>query len=328
MITVHAELTPADGAVTMCGDKSGTGCPSTIATCCHHNFSKTTWGCCPFPNAVCCAGSYGLCCPSGTVCHSTGSFSGTCIQQEPPAVTPTTLLAAGATPATSTAPPPDLHSGGAPQVCTPGAMDPPSVSIPSAIIIGDSVSIGYTPHVAAALSGKVQVQHSPAAGGGGADDAPYGKQCIITLESFLRTADYRKVKWDLITFNFGLHDMDNSTGGLHSIANYTAQLEEIADKLIATGSKLLYVATTPYMPNHLKGDGIVEVLNAKALMVANARGIPYVDLYTRVTDKCGKSYATCPICLKDPCAFHYTQEGYEWIQAPLSAAILNATRPK
>ena len=66
------------------------------------------------------------------------------------------------------------------------------------------MSIGYTPHVAAALAGKVQVQHSPAAGGGGADDTPYGKQCIVTLESFLRTADYRKVKWDLITFNFGL----------------------------------------------------------------------------------------------------------------------------
>lgn len=61
MITVHAELTPADGAVTMCGDKSGTGCPSTIATCCHHNFSKTTWGCCPFPNAVC---AHAFSCPS------------------------------------------------------------------------------------------------------------------------------------------------------------------------------------------------------------------------------------------------------------------------
>ena len=91
-------------------------------------------------------------------------------------------------------------------------------------------------------------------------------------------------------------------------------------------TKAADVATTPYMPNYLKGDGIVEELNAKALMVAKARGITYVDLYSRVTDKCGKSYATCPICLKDPCAFHYTQAGYEWIQAPLSAAILNATR--
>ena len=112
---------------------------------------------------------------------------------------------------------------------------------------------------------------------------------IVTLESFLRTADYAPAKWDVITFNFGLHDMQyNATGGAHSVANYTAELEQIADKLLATGSKLLYIATTPFMPNYLKGDPIVQQLNAQALMVTKARGIPYVDLYTRVTDKCGE----------------------------------------
>ena len=112
-------------------------------------------------------------------------------------------------------PPPNLQTHGAPQVCTPGPMDPPSPDLPSAIIIGDSVSIGYTPHLQTLLSSKVQVQHAPSAGGGGADDTPYGLQCIVhPLESFIRTARYEPAHFDLITFNFGLHDMEyNTTDG-------------------------------------------------------------------------------------------------------------------
>ena len=46
--------------------------------------------------------------------------------------------------------------------------------MPNMIAIGDSVSIGYTPQVAALLNGSVQVQHSPWGGGGGADDVANG----------------------------------------------------------------------------------------------------------------------------------------------------------
>lgn len=50
----------ADETVVMCpgSHTAATGCPDT-ATCCPHKFSNTGVGCCPFPNAVCCAGSYG-----------------------------------------------------------------------------------------------------------------------------------------------------------------------------------------------------------------------------------------------------------------------------
>ena len=186
-------------SITMCaGATQSTGCPTATATCCHHNFSKTGMGCCPMPNAVCCAGSYGLCCPAAHTCVSTGTFSGTCKPN-----------AAAAEMPTGAPPPPNLFTGGAPQVCTPGPLEPPSKTLPSAIIIGDSVSIGYTPHVISKLVGKVQVQHSPSAGGGGADDTPYGSQCILGqsaghTENFIRTAKYELAKWDVITFNFGL----------------------------------------------------------------------------------------------------------------------------
>jgi hypothetical protein len=55
------------------------------------------------------------------------------------------------------------------------------------------------------------------------------------------------------------------------------------------------------MPYATKGDPIVQELNAVAMKITQARGIPYVDLYTRVTDKCGTIYTTCPICALSPC---------------------------
>jgi hypothetical protein len=55
------------------------------------------------------------------------------------------------------------------------------------------------------------------------------------LAVFVNVRRYEEVKYDVITFNFGLHDMEyNTSDGSHSIANYTAQLESIADKLLAT----------------------------------------------------------------------------------------------
>jgi lysophospholipase L1-like esterase len=117
-----------------------------------------------------------------------------------------------------------------------------------------------------------------------------------------------------------IQSADNS----HSLANYTAQLEAIADRLVATKSKLLYVATTPFMPADNTGNPVIHELNKRALAVAKARGIPYVDVYSRVTDKCGALYTNCSICALSPCTFHYNDAGYEWIAEPLAAAILKA----
>jgi hypothetical protein len=79
---------------------------------------------------------------------------------------------------------------------------------------------------------------------------------------------------------------------------------------------MMYVATTPFMPADNKGDPVVHELNARALAVVTARGIPFIDLYTRVTDKCGDLYTNCSICavsrLPAPRApsYHYNSAGY------------------
>ncbi len=73
---------------------------------------------------------------------------------------------------------------GAPSVtskcpCKPGAPVKPSSTLKNVLIIGDSLSIGYTPHVAANLSDIALVQHAPwDTSDGGAEESAYLDQCL------------------------------------------------------------------------------------------------------------------------------------------------------
>ena len=67
--------------------------------------------------------------------------------------------------------------------------------LPHVLIIGDSISIGYTLPTRALLKGKVNLHRIPTNGG------PSTKG-VNEIEKWLGTR-----KWDLIHFNWGLHDL-------------------------------------------------------------------------------------------------------------------------
>ena len=95
--------------------------------------------------------------------------------------------------------------------CKMGPGDPPSATLPNVLVIGDSVSIGYVGGVTETLnaSGTAAVQHGPwDVSDGGAGDTAWGITC---LDRWLVTQAQLEVKWDVVTFNFGLHDMTNSS---------------------------------------------------------------------------------------------------------------------
>jgi len=126
------------------------------------------------------------------------------------------------------------------------------------------------------------------------------------------------VHWDVIAFNYGLHDLDPA---IASQEQYEAELKEIATKLDQYTTRRLYALTTPYMPDKTQGIPIVQDLNTRAIAVMKDLGIPVVDLYSAVTDVCGDVYTNCTICRKTPCSYHYTPEGYEDIAKVLAPAI-------
>ena len=181
------------------------------------------------------------------------------------------------------------------------------------LIIGDSVSAGYTPFVRAALaSDAVNVQHGPDnAGGGNADGVGYGELCT---RYFVRTPQYELPPWDVITFSFGLHD------GADSNASFTDGLSSIADQLLQTAkdaatpgrrpARLVYFQTTiPGGAGSVPGsespnDKRAQRLNAIAAEIMGARGITIIDLY-RTMLECGDACKTCKP--------HCGPEGYQYL---------------
>jgi len=205
--------------------------------------------------------------------------------------------------------------------CKPGPGLPPAATRKNVLIIGDSVSIGYTTlaskNVVKLLASTALVQHGPwDVSDGGAGDTATGVAC---LDRWLMTQSQASVKWDLITFNFGLHDLNNST---HCLGLYRNQLSNITARLSALGTRLLYVSTTPFMPLRTQDNTVVEDMNGIASKVVKGHTSgPIVDLYTTVTAKCGAVYTDCSICRAHPCSYHYNDEGMNAQAAVVAAAI-------
>ena len=261
----------------VCEAVHNTTCALGTATCAKSPYSATGWGCCPLPGGVDCGTPLGTCCPAGTTCSKTGTgweIVVSCVPAEG-------IAAASPRP-------------GVP-VCKPGPLNRMSATTKNCLVIGDSVSLGYTPFLAAALAEDCVVQHGPDGGDGGAEETAYGLEC---LDYFLSNPDGTPVHPDLILFNFGLHDGPcngaNTTipGGAGTSAVYSGQLKQIATKLkaytAATQAKLLFALTTP-MLNSGPVDALVQSLNSQAAATMAAESITTVDLHAAIIGKCGKA---------------------------------------
>lgn len=98
---------------------------------------------------------------------------------------------------------------------------------------------------ACSLQDICALQHGPwDVSDGGADATSYAQVC---LNNWLVTQAQQPVQWDVILFNFGLHNLDNSSAAEQL---YSQQLTNITQRLVATKAKLLYATTTPFMPDH------------------------------------------------------------------------------
>ena len=185
----------------------------------------------------------------------------------------------------------------------------------SVLIIGDSISIGYTPFIKTALSPNVEVAHNPGNGG----------STLRGMESMDKWLDNRD--WDVIVFNFGLHDMvHKDSSGKYDVVNgtiavplkeYRKNLEAIADKLNETTAKVIFVSTT-MVPEGASGRKTesVPAYNEVAVKVMKKKNIQVVDLYV-------PSLEIHPNNSK-PKDVHYTPKGYEQLASIVVAAIRKA----
>lgn len=142
-------------------------------------------------------------------------------------------------------------------------------ALPRVLLIGDSISMGYTVPVRKLLAGKANLHRIPTNGGPTTNG-------IANLKKWLGDG-----KWDVIHFNWGLHDLkliDNK----HQVPidEYEKNLRELVTQLKATNAKLIWCSTTP-VPDGAsirnKDDG--PKYNAVAKKIMDEMQVPIDDLY-------------------------------------------------
>ena len=167
----------------------------------------------------------------------------------------------------------------------------PNEDLPQVLIIGDSISLGYTPVLQGMLDGQVDINR-PLNDGGGWINCEGTKRGVQMIDEWLASGDF-----DLIHFNFGLHDLKhvhpetgrNSTDPAHpqqsDIAEYEANLKVIVRKLKASGAKLIFATTTPYPDKPggpLRRADQPAKYNRVAVKIMEENGIPINDLHAFV----------------------------------------------
>jgi acyl-CoA thioesterase-1 len=179
--------------------------------------------------------------------------------------------------------------------------------LPRVLLIGDSVSMGYTPLVREMLKGQVNVHRVPA----NASSAGY---TLTQLDKWLGGG-----KWDVIHFNFGLHDAKLLPEGTRhaSLEQYEKDLREVVRRLRATGARLVWATTTPVplggelAPNRRFGD--VNAYNKVAAKVMSENHVPTDDLNAAVAPQVEK--------LQVPRDVHFTKEGSQLLAQTVTDSI-------
>ncbi len=187
--------------------------------------------------------------------------------------------------------------------------------LPRVLIIGDSISIGYQVPLREALKGQANV-HRP-----GTNCGPTTRG-VENIEGWLGDG-----KWDVIHFNFGLHDVRHFENGVGtdadkgqrqvSEADYEQNLEQLVTRMKKTGAKLIFAMTTPVpaqSAGRVPGDEVRY--NEIARRVMQKHGVQIDDLYSFILPRLKEAQL--------PMNVHFKPEGSKLLADQVAASILQA----
>ncbi len=178
--------------------------------------------------------------------------------------------------------------------------------LPRVLLIGDSISIGYTIPVREMLKDKANVLRIPT-------NAAFTGFSLEHLDEWLGSK-----KWDVIHVNWGLHDLKIMEGGKHQVPldQYETNLSALIQRLKRTGAKLIFATTTPVPDgkvNPPRDPADVAKFNAAALRVMKREGVAIDDLYSAILPKLAE--------MQMPVNVHYKPEGYRFLAGQVAASI-------
>lgn len=173
-------------------------------------------------------------------------------------------------------------------------------SLPDVLIMGNSISIGYTNNVRKELEGIANVYRIPENGGD-------TRAMLKKHDVWLAHKD-----WDVIHFNWGLHDLkrladnqlDASGERNVSLEEYKTNMKQIIDILDKTGARLIF-ATTSVVPEGAKGriSGDEVLYNDAVLSLLKAYPQIFVDDQFTLTKQFPDE--------QNPANVHFKTEGKE-----------------
>lgn len=188
--------------------------------------------------------------------------------------------------------------------------------LPRVLLIGDSISIGYTVPVREMLQGKANV-HRPLTNCG-----PTTKG-VAEIDQWLGDGN-----WDVIHFNWGLHDLKFMGPNGENLADpkastsrqqvpldqYEANLRRLVARLKKTGAQLIWRTTTP-VPAGAKGRvvGDAAKYNAVAEKIMDEHAIAIDDQYTFAQARLKE--------IQRPANVHFTPAGSKALAQQTVAAI-------
>jgi lysophospholipase L1-like esterase len=179
---------------------------------------------------------------------------------------------------------------------------------PRVLLIGDSISIGYTVPVRDLLKGKANVHRNAGNGGPTTNGLAHLKQWL------------GDGKWDVIHFNWGLHDLKFMADGKRQVDTgvYEKNLHELVRQLKATGAKLIWATTTPVpegvSPPRKNAD--VLAYNAIAQKIMKENQIAVDDLYAFALPRLAE--------IQQPANVHFTPQGSAVLAKHVAASIETA----
>jgi lysophospholipase L1-like esterase len=177
--------------------------------------------------------------------------------------------------------------------------------LPRVLLIGDSVSRGYTLPARVALQRKANVHRAP-------ENCGPTSNGIKKMDVWLGEG-----KWDVIHFNFGIHDRKTSA------KDYEDRLELIVKQLKATGAKLIWASTTPIPPDTKDGPEATTAIIEKNHIAADImkKNMVHVnDLFDFITPQLSK--------VQNPMDVHFKGEGYDMLGKQVALKIEEILKTK
>jgi arylsulfatase A-like enzyme len=211
-------------------------------------------------------------------------------------------------------------------IAGPWAMTP-DPKLPDVLILGDSISIGYTRDVRALMKGQANIHRPMSANNkqpANCGDTTIG---LANIDAWLGDT-----KWDVIHFNWGLWDLcyrnpaskeqgnrDKVNGKIStSPEDYRRNLDTLVIKLKATGAKLIWASTT-FVPEGEAGRFVGDdaKYNTIAAEVMKKHGIAINDLHATT-----KTFAAD--MFTKPGDVHYTPQGSQILAKQVVGSISEA----